>query len=129
MRRALTITFGIATVHFLIMFFTNTVTIGHDIGEGVVFNLFGKAPTDTALTQLTRCTSAVLNQPLDFILSKPLVGDPAGEPREPTAIDEILGWLFYSLNSLLWGGLIYLVWFCFENRLLKQEPARQVFSK
>ena len=65
-------------------------------------------------------TSAVLRQPLDFFLS---ILPAYAEPKEVTTTDEILGWLFYALNSILWGGIIYFAWYGFRYRFHRQEAA------
>src|SRR5438309_226971 len=119
MKRTLTIIAAVAAVHFALMCLTTAETVGHNLGRSLT--LFGAPPPpDTWFTQLVSHTSAVLRQPLDFFLSML----PAyAEPKEVTTTDEILGWLFYALNSILWGGIIYLAWYGFRDRFHRQEAA------
>jgi len=104
MKRTLAIIAAIAVVHFALMYLTTDKTIG-------------TPPPEPWFTKLVSHTSAVLRQPIEFFLS--LL--PVTAPKDVPIAEEILGWLFYALNSILWGGLIYLVWHGFRLRFQRQQ--------
>ncbi len=117
MKRTLAIIAAIAVVHFALMYLTTDKTISDNLGRSLTF--FGTPPPDTWFTQLVSHTSAVLRQPIEFFLSIL----PVTAPKDVPIAEEILGWLFYALNSILWGGFIYLVWYGFRHRFQRQQAA------
>ena len=118
MKRVVTIIAAVTAVHFALMYFTTAKTVDHNLSRALTF--FGTPPPDTWLTELASHTSAVLRQPLEFLPSIPIL--PATEPKEVTTTDRVIGWVFYSLNSILWGGMICLAWHRFRRRVQRQLP-------
>ena len=104
MKRVVTIIAAVAAVHFALMYFTTAKTVDHNLSRSLAF--FGTPPTDTWFTKLASRTSAVLRQPLDFVLAVL----PATGPKDVTTIEQILFGIVYALNSILWGGVICLAW-------------------
>lgn len=120
MKRTFAIIAVVGAVHFALWYFTTVKTVGHNLDRAIGRNFGGIPPPDTWFTQLVSRTSGVLGQPLEFFLSfLPATADTA--PKEVTISEKILGWLFYALNSVLWGGLIYLVWYGFTHIFHRQE--------
>ena len=118
-KRTLAIIAAIAAVHFALMFLATDKTISHNLGRSLT--LFGTPPPDTWFTKLVSHTSAVLRQPMEFFLSIL----PVTAPKNVPIAEEILGWFFYALNSILWGGFIYVVWYGFRLRFQSPPAASQ----
>jgi hypothetical protein len=130
MKRALTIILAIAAVHFALMYFTMEKTISHNLDRTLHLTLglglIGSPSPDTSFSKLTAGSSAVLTQPVLFLLD---LLPAAYEPKEATGPDHwyfaLLFWLLMALNSVLWGTTIWLIWYAFgrytPHRL---QPAR-----
>ena len=94
------------------MYVTMNETVGHNLGRSLT--LFGtRSPEpDTWFTGLASHMSEILTQPLGLLLDHM---PRYAEPKDVTVSDQILGWLLYALNSMLWGAAVYLVWYGFER--------------
>jgi hypothetical protein len=118
MKKSITIIAGVAAAHFALMYFTTIKTVDHNLSR--TFTFFGTPPPDTSFTKLVSSTSAVLRQPLDFFLD---LAPRYSEPKVDATTDQMLGWLLYALNSILWGVTICFIWYGFTRYRLPGQQA------